>query len=51
MSNITTPPTPPDEPNLGSIEPIEIQDEMERSFWSTRCRSSFLGRYPMCEMG
>ncbi len=32
MSNITTPPTPPDEPNRGSIEPIEIQDEMERSF-------------------
>ncbi len=30
MSNTTTP--PPDEPTMGSIEPIEIQDEMERSF-------------------
>jgi DNA gyrase subunit A len=30
MSNTTTP--PPDEPTTGNIEPIEIQDEMERSF-------------------
>jgi DNA gyrase subunit A len=30
VSNTTTP--PPDEPTMGSIEPIEIQDEMERSF-------------------
>ncbi len=30
MSNATTP--PPNEPTTGSIEPIEIQDEMERSF-------------------
>jgi DNA gyrase subunit A len=30
VSNTTTP--PPDEPTTGNIEPIEIQDEMERSF-------------------
>jgi DNA gyrase subunit A len=30
VSNTTTP--PPEEPTTGSIEPIEIQDEMERSF-------------------
>ena len=33
MSDIAAPPPPPpDEPTMGSIEPIEIQDEMERSF-------------------
>jgi DNA gyrase subunit A len=32
MSDTPTPPSPPDEPTGGSIEPIEIQEEMERSF-------------------